>query len=212
MATSLARKPIIPRTPKAVRGLTCIQANIKYTNDMIALRRITPTDTCDWERFIALYIESFPEKERRPIDSLEHLASACDMFKAEVIETEHGFAGFLTHWDLGEFIYGEHFAVSAQIRGGGIGGRVIDMFTSRFDKTIVLEAETATDDMSRRRLGFYARHGFIAAPYPYAQPAYSPQQKPVPMHLLSYGRQLSEEEFNAIRGKIYKTVYNIAEQ
>ena len=86
------------------------------------------------------------------------------------------------------------------------------MFTSRFDKTIVLEAETATDDMSRRRLGFYARHGFIAAPYPYAQPAYSPQQKPVPMHLLSYGRQLSEEEFNAIRSKIYKTVYNIAEQ
>lgn len=179
---------------------------------MIALRRITPTDKHDWERFIALYIESFPEKERRPISSLEHLACECDMFRVEKVERDGDFAGFLTHWDLGKFIYAEHFAISPQIRGGGTGGKVIDEFTGRCDKLVVLEAETATDDLSRRRLGFYSRHGFFIAPFPYAQPSYSSEQQPIPMHLLSFGRQLAEDEFKTIRRVIYATVYNIPEQ
>lgn len=175
---------------------------------MLQIKAITPDDTALWDAFVSLYTESFPECERRPVVSVERLARESGKFRVNAIEKEGSFAGFITCWDLGEFTYVEHFAIVPSMRSGGLGGEIIDATTANAGKTVILEAETATDEMSRRRLGFYVRHGFAICPQPYRQPAYTPQQSSLPMHILSYGRALDDSEFADIRDTIYETVYN----
>lgn len=124
---------------------------------------------------------------------------------------EQRFCGFITWWDFGSFVYGEHLAILPECRCGGVGGRVIDALTAVAQgRMTVIEVELPTGDLERRRIGFYRRHGFEVADFPYIQPPYEAGYAGVPMHIMTHGGRLTAEQFERVRNRIYTDVYGVA--
>lgn len=156
-----------------------------------------------------LYIESFPLSERRPVETMLDFYKNDPLFVISVIEEDKLLVGFLTYWDLGDFIFAEHFAVSPEARNGGYGRRAMDLF-KEVSKPIVLEVELPTTILSERRIGFYQRIGYkLWNQIQYQQPAYHEGDNAIPMKLMSYGDIDVEKNLFEIRSKIYSKVYKI---
>ena len=92
--------------------------------------------------------------------------------------------GLLTTWTFDSFTYIEHFALSPGVRGRGYGSEALAMRIARTEQPRILEAEPPTDELTRRRIGFYERSGFTLYDYPYVQPAYTADSQPVPLCLM----------------------------
>lgn len=208
---------------------------------MISIRKIYPADCGVWERVERLYADAFPRNERRAecemrrlaecgrlnVFAVENICAAEDAGGADcagsalVAASATGadgksdgcgrFCGFITWWDFGGFVYGEHFAMLPECRGAGIGGEVIDRFVAEAGKPVVLEVELPTNDMARRRIGFYERHGFVLCDAEYVQPPYDAGGECVPMRLMSHGMSLDAEAFERVRDTLYIDVYGMAE-
>lgn len=114
--------------------------------------------------------------------------------------------GFISVWQLQEVTFVEHFVIYDDYRGKGVGGRAIDCICKKFGK-VILEAEKPEDDIQKRRVAFYERHGFIANPQPYMQPAYRGDSEWVPMYLMSYPDLL--DDFDATVKELYGAVYRL---
>lgn len=156
-----------------------------------------------------LYIESFPLSERRPVEKMLDLYKSDSPFVISVTVEDDEIVGFLTYWDLDEFIFAEHFAISPEYRNGGYGRKVMDLFIANVDKPIVLEVELPTTILSERRIGFYQRIGFrLWENIQYHQPAYYEDSGTVPMKLMSYGDIDVQKDLIAIKDKLYSIVYN----
>lgn len=182
-----------------------------YLCRMIALERITPAESGLWAQVERLYSEAFPPEERRAVERMRALAES-GRLRVEAVVRMGEFCGFITWWDFGEFVFGEHFAVLPECRGGGIGGEVIDAFTAMVGgRTVVIEVEPPTGETERRRIGFYRRHGFEVVDADYVQPPYEAGYDGVPMHIMTHGTGLSAEEFERVRKRIYEEVYGVGE-
>lgn len=163
----------------------------------------------------ALYEAAFPPEERRPTPRwLELVAGDDGRFEITEVRTADGrFAGFITTWDLTTCRYVEHFAILASERGGGIGGAAFDDLMERVGndgKPLVLEVEEPADDLSRRRIGFYERHGMhLLRETPYVQPPYHAGGQPLPMKLMTSWEpeRLGREETARIIREIHREIY-----
>lgn len=129
-----------------------------------------------------LYFDSFPPEERRPWTDIANGEGPT----LQMVFADGEFAGFITSWDLGNWIYIEHFAIMPGLRGGGIGAKAIAALKETSAKPLLLEAEPVSDDnpMASRRIGFYLRNGFHLIDYDYIQPPYAPGLPPVPLRLM----------------------------
>ena len=120
------------------------------------------------------------------------------------------FAGFISYWDFEDFIYIEHFATSKSLRGNGIGGKAIDTFKQSCQgKPVVLEVEMPTDDISKRRIAFYNKHGFTLSELPYMQPAYRPCDAPIELRIMSTDPVFTTKGFDKVTGTIHRHVYGV---
>ena len=120
------------------------------------------------------------------------------------------YVGFLTYWDLGAFIFAEHFAISPEFRNGGYGGKVMNLFVKEMSKPIILEVELPTTILSERRIGFYQRLNFrLWDDIAYQQPSYHEGENPIPMKLMTYGDFDLNKNLQEVRDKIYSIVYNV---
>ncbi|MFV0419908.1 MAG: GNAT family N-acetyltransferase [Dysgonomonas sp.] len=156
-----------------------------------------------------LYIESFPLSERRPVNAMLDLYKNNPSFLITVTIEDNQLVGFLTYWNLGEFIFAEHFAISPEFRNGGYGRKVMDLFLENITVPIILEVELPTTILSERRIGFYQRIGFkLWENVQYQQPAYLETTGPIPMKLMTYRDLDVEKNLTDIRSKIYSIVYN----
>lgn len=156
-----------------------------------------------------LYIESFPLSERRPVETMLDLYKGDLPFVIAVTLEDDNIVGFLTYWDLDEFIFAEHFAISPEFRNGGYGRKVMDLFIKDITKPIILEVELPTTILSERRIGFYQRIGFrLWENVQYQQPAYHKDGIAIPMKLMTYGSLDVEKNLIDIRSKLYSVVYN----
>jgi len=75
----------------------------------------------------------------------------------------------------------------------------------------VLEVELPTDELTRRRIAFYRRHGMHLNEREYAQMPLRAGDMPVPMYLMSSPDELNAEEFVRVRREIYRHVYGLTE-
>lgn len=148
--------------------------------------------------------DSFPTEERPALTDLR--ARKNPAFHFDIVQDNGIPIGILTHWDFPTFTYIEHFAILEELRNKRLGGCVLDQFT-RGNRLVVLEAELPENEIARRRLNFYQRHGLIIAPYPYIQPAYAEGLLSVPLHILSTQR-ISLILFEEIKQTLYANVYN----
>lgn len=114
--------------------------------------------------------------------------------------------GYISVWELEGFAFVEHFAVYEDFRGAGIGGKAIELICKNY-AAVALEAERPANEIARRRIDFYARHGFALNPQDYVQPAYRKGGSPVPMRLMSYPQML--DDYDGVVARIYSAVYGI---
>ena len=176
---------------------------------MIELKRITTTDKALYDYMEGLMVESFPPDEYRTLREQRCYTDAKKHFHANIVFCDNAPVGFITYWDFGNFHYLEHFAIAPERRNEGLGKRVLDYLCCRLASPVVLEVEIPVEEMARRRIDFYRRNGFVLWEKAYRQPPYKPGDDYLPMLLMSRGNLRYEDNFGAVRERIYHEVYNV---
>lgn len=159
-----------------------------------------------------LYITAFPPDERRPLYRMYSLYEKEDSpYNIEVIEDSGNVVGFITYWDFDKFIYVEHFSISDKYRNGGFGRKALVEFMAKMNhRAMVLEVEIDSDEMAKRRIGFYERLGFVLWRHqPYIQPAYTEKGNSLPMYLMGTTNLDVAANFEEIKNTLYQKVYGV---
>ena len=155
-----------------------------------------------------LMLEAFPPTERRDRAGMDRVLRD-PSFSLLVKRDEAGApAAFLTYWSLDGFRYVEHFAVSASLRGQGMGGRMLRELMETGGLPMVLEVEPPENETARRRVGFYERLGFHFNGYAYEQPPLQAGQPAVPLYIMSWPEALIQPAFEKARDELYRRVYH----
>lgn len=92
------------------------------------------------------YNDSFPEAERRAFSLVRELVKDEPRFTVYTLFKDQVYAGFITAWSFGTFIYVEHFAIDASARNGGIGGESMKQFMALCNAPVVLEVNAYRRD------------------------------------------------------------------
>lgn len=150
---------------------------------------------------------AFPLQERRDSDKQRKNTDENPLFHNTLITDDDMPIGLLTYWDFHTFVYIEHFAIDSRLRNGGYGSKALEAFKHLVSTPIILEAEEPTDNLSRRRIGFYQRQGFVMQEVPYLQPPYRPSDEWLPLKLMTYGTLDMKKEYCTVRNNIYREVY-----
>ena len=157
----------------------------------------------------ALMQAAFPPQERRDADLQREYTDRKTCFHCHVLLEKDTPIGLLTLWKLEDFHYIEHFAIHEQYRNKGYGQQVLSLIKEEIKGMIVLEAEEPTDDITRRRIGFYQRQGFVLQETPYLQPPYRKNDRWFPMKLMTLNAEDFNSQFKRVRDTIYQEVYAI---
>lgn len=159
----------------------------------------------------AVFLPEMCEQLEHNFD-LEERRDNCDQYKVfnedkfvSWIICENGErVGFLNVWEFENFTYFEHFVVYERFRGGGLGGRALDLLLKKY-RNVVLEAEPPEEGIKQRRIDFYKRHGLKVNPQFYWQPPFRKGDKGCELKILSYPGLL--DDFDGTVAEIYKKVY-----
>lgn len=116
---------------------------------------------------------------------------------------------FLACWEFPLFRFVEHIAVDQNIRGGGIGKKLMEDYIKQSDKPVLLEVEPPSGVLEQRRVAFYKRLGFHLHSYPYVQPPLREGQADLPLLIMTYPRLLQKQEFQLFREILYTEVYKV---
>lgn len=164
----------------------------------------------DFDEIFAVMKASFPQDEMRKKE--EQRALFCESEYTVFAAREEGvLLGFLAVWDFPDVLYIEHFAVDGRLRGAGLGTKMLGELVRAAEKPVCLEVELPDNDIAKRRIGFYERNGFLLNDYPYIQPPLSAGQKSLPLGIMTYGRKISQDEYEKIKRLLYARVYKYTE-
>ena len=184
--------------------------------DMLNLKTITAADSEALSYIEGLYLQSFPPDERRPFDHIVAMLRREDSpFVMRLLCDDDRMVGFISCWEWPDMVYCEHFAVDPSTRGKGYGGEALRVLCGEINRPMVLEVECPGDEMSRRRIGFYQRSGFVLSTRPYVQPPYFDGATPLPMYLMFYGAPLQpgsesfDGYFDSVRDRLHRCVYGV---
>lgn len=175
---------------------------------MVTLHQALPTDK-NLSQIINLYESAFPWCERRATSDFVICLTEVKEFSCFSVMYENAFAGFITVWDLNDFFYIEHFAISENLRGKKIGSVVLKQILSDLRKPVILEVEPPTDVQSNRRIDFYEKNGFLMDNHLYRQPSYHGDEAMIPLRLMEFGGTLLSTRFEHIKKMIYLRIYNV---
>ncbi len=169
-------------------------------------RIITPIE---FDSLSELYIATFPPQERRELTEIYQLISEGEIFIYQIITAKNTIAGFCIFWVFKEFTFIEHFAVFPELRGMGIGEGTLSFLQKKFN-IIILETELPVDDISRRRIKFYERNGFILLQRQYFQPSYGKNKPEVEMKIMCTKGKIDNEKLGEyilqIRERVYREI------
>lgn len=115
-------------------------------------------------------------------------------YRFDLVTADGQFVGFNLWWNFSDVRYIEHLATFPRLRGKGYGQRILRDFFSASDVPVLLEVEPPTDDVSKRRIGFYQRTGFVLNAHPYTHPPYKKGGAHVPLMLMTYPAPLTDSE------------------
>ena len=175
---------------------------------MIKIQRINTSH--EHYPFVETLMQSaFPLQERRNADLQREYTDNKAHFHTHIILEENVPIGLLNIWDLENFHYIEHFAIHEKFRNKGYGQMVLKQIIKEIKGMIVLEAEEPTDDITRRRIGFYQRQGFVLQDVPYQQPPYRSGDEWFPMKLMTLRKKDFLAQYNRVKNAIYKEAYNL---
>ncbi len=158
---------------------------------------------------VRLLLETAFPPDERPV--LDDARLARPGFHLLAVLSGGRFAGFHSHWDLGDFVFCEHVAIIDGMRGCGLGAIVDGTVARRLrGRRLVGEVELPDTEIARRRIALWERCGWNVNRRPYLQPAYAPGKSPVPMLLISRPGPLDAREFVRASDRIHRDVYRVA--
>ncbi|WP_019913494.1 GNAT family N-acetyltransferase [Paenibacillus sp. HW567] len=162
-----------------------------------------------FDEIFAIMEASFPVSELRTYSGQKSLLDNPNYHIYTERDAEGRIVAFLAAWEFPELRFVEHIAVNPEIRGGGIGKKLMNSYLSRSDKPVVLEVEPPEGELELRRVGFYERLGFHLNPFPYVQPPLREGQADLPLMIMTYPQAVSRQEFGRFREILYTEVYKI---
>lgn len=166
-----------------------------------------------FEKIYPILEESFPPTELREADGQKQLLLDPNYRLYGVkAEDDDAYRAVIGAWEIEEFLFIEHLAVSSAHRSGGFGGQVLDQFIEWKGKLTILEVEVPEDEMSTRRVGFYQRHQFVYNDFPYMQPPLRKNQELLPLRIMSRPDTINQEAFERQKKLIYEIVYRFEEE
>ncbi|PKP20839.1 MAG: GNAT family N-acetyltransferase [Bacteroidetes bacterium HGW-Bacteroidetes-19] len=171
--------------------------------------RIQSSQDSRFEETWELYQSSFPPHEQRPL-FVQKWTLRKPEYHCDIILQNEQLIALLFWWEIDTFRFIEHFAINQNIRNQGIGTQLIKEFISLSEQHVLLEVEPEQIEVNLKRIRFYERLSFEINPFPYAQPSFRDGEPPIPLHLMSYPKQLTQEQFIRSVKSIYKTVYGIS--
>ena len=144
-----------------------------------------------FDEIFPLLESAFPVTELRVREEQKKLLQE-PCYRLYGVRKDGVFGAVFAAWEIDDFLYIEHFAVKEEYRNGGYGGRLLDLFLEEKGKQMVLEVEVPEDEMTRRRVGFYARHGLVYNDFPYLQPPMRNGQEMLPLRLMTNPAEIDE--------------------
>ncbi len=129
--------------------------------------RLSPVTPQDMDAYVALYEQSFPESERKPLVFMTHgaCASSYRLLVASTPDTRvAGMVITVAHKDL---VMLDYLAITPSLRGQGLGHEILPLVRDLYkDKSLFLEIESPTEDAPNlqerlRRKAFYTSAGLV---------------------------------------------------
>ncbi len=155
----------------------------------------------------ALYEAAFPIVERRDWKTLLSFLNHPDM-QLDLIEEEKKPVGLIIWWEIGEWLFIEHFAIAANTRGGGYGSEVMRHYLEKAKGKMLLEVEPPLTADAQRRISFYERLGLTVIDTAYRQPSYIESGVDYPMFLMATVSEITVKEkaalFTLLKLKVYQ--------
>ncbi len=176
---------------------------------MLTIERLRETEGEEYRYAEKLLTDTFPVDEYRDLETQRKNTAEKTIFHNHILKEDGKPIGLLSYWDLGAFIYVEHFATDPAVRNGGYGKRVLNLLRESTDKSIVLEVELPTDEFSTRRINFYQRLGYNLWERTYIQPPYKAGCCEIPMYLMVNGDLTAPDDFDRVKEKIHSEVYGV---
>lgn len=170
----------------------------------------TPTTDVEWAFIESLFTDAFTADECPSFSRIRELHQQSPFFKLNLFQWDNSPAGFISQWDFDTFTYIEHAAFHPSVRGKGLGTLAFTHLLNHLNGPCILEVESPTGDLEKRRIGFYERLGFKLSSHHYVQPPYSPDKQPLVMRLMTYNSFPENEstitrQIEIIYQKVYQT-------
>lgn len=127
--------------------------------------------------------------------------------QVDLLVAEGSPVGFIIWWNIQDWRFIEHFAISSETRGKGYGAEVMRHYLEISEGKLLLEVEPAITPDAFRRISFYERMGFSLIDVAYRQPSYVEKDLSYPMHLMvetSFVAQDFQGLIGEIKNKVYK--------
>lgn len=159
-----------------------------------------------FDEIFPLLEAAFPVTELR-IKADQRKLLAEEDYRLYGVRKDGNFTAVFATWEIDDFLYIEHFAVKEEYRNGGYGGSLLDRLLEEKGRPMVLEVEVPEDDMTRRRIGFYERHGLVYNDYPYLQPPMRKGQEMLPLRFMTKPGAVDEKTYERYKKQIYRIVY-----
>lgn len=153
-----------------------------------------------------IYETSFPIFEQRTLEHQQTALRSPDFYFMAYHEGDT-LVGFIGYWEIGDYLYIEHYAINPALRGGGYGSKILNALIGNTDRTIILEIDEVKDEISTRRLHFYQRLGFVMNPYVHPLHRYreNAEHEDAKLSILTYPKAIDREtyeRFNRDLGEI----------
>lgn len=164
-------------------------------------------DKSEFNKVFEVLEKSFPLSEYRTYNEQMRLMEL-PYFEAMLIEDENDILGILIEWRLDNAIYLEHLAVNPDIRGKGLGSKLMREYLAQVDGVVVLEVEDIETEIAQRRIGFYQRLGFTLSDISFKQPAFEGREDDtVQLRIMHYPKNVDNSRLVAIKNEILEKVY-----
>jgi len=159
-----------------------------------------------FDEIFPLLEAAFPVTELRVREDQRKLLQE-ECYHLYGVRKDGDFAAVFATWEIEDFLYIEHFAVKEECRNGGYGGRLLDRLLEEKGRPMVLEVEVPEDELTKRRVGFYERHGLFYNDYPYLQPPLRKGNELLPLRFMTKPAAIDEQTYERYRKMIYRIVY-----
>ena len=161
----------------------------------------------DFDEIFDIMQESFPLAEYRTYDGQKALFER-QRYNVCGIRINGEIAAFIAFWQDEGVVFIEHFAVRTTYRNHGLGGKALrELIELNRGRLVCLEVEPPENDIAKRRIAFYERNGLFLNSHPYMQPSLSVGRPPLPLMIMTSGRQIDADEFARLKNTLYKSFY-----